>query len=570
MLGLEYLGDTNPIWPQGLILGCVAAANKLNWSYKPEYRFLSYEELKDYASLQANEPPDLRVPVTYIGVLPVKGVGADDGNHFVTAVITDGSTFSFYESLDEQHPGLNNAILDLGLEPSKCKVEVGVSSRLSTETNCGAAVVQNYLRALAYGAFSTEIAIAPGAFSSEELFVSAIKELASCELKAATASKDSIAPDAEDTDDAPVRAGSRRFKRPKEDRIVEVKDGVELEPGFQRGSHILRMRALTQEEASLVTTDAKLQQLLMLPMLVIPSQESVQSAISMAQRRRHLYCLADLLNIIKSQKWNHPLELSLVNALDALEEKRGWASPTTKKTLAQTLFGALERLDQYTSSQLPSLRLGLEKESSWTDANRKWMKDVCGHSPSLEEVTMEDIMQILTPGKTSLGAAALLILCWSSTGRPFNWLNVKREDLVLKVCEDEKGGCDLQITWRHHKTVGTRGAFTTHSWMPTIWFQKLKKWIDSVKGPYLFPMKLWGKITTDLKLALKQQNPNYDLKALRRGSLSTMARAGVPLETLKLFSGHKSDAMLLRYLRFGANAGDQQKRSRAAAMTLHQ
>jgi hypothetical protein len=48
-----------------------------------------------------------------------------------------------------------------------------------------------------------------------------------------------------------------------------------------------------------------------------------------------------------------------------------------------------------------------------------------------------------------------------------------------------------------------------------------------------------------------------------------MARAGVPLSTLRLFSGHKSDAMLLRYLGWGIHAGEQKMLGEEAALKLH-
>ena len=127
----------------------------------------------------------------------------------------------------------------------------------------------------------------------------------------------------------------------------------------------------------------------------------------------------------------------------------------------------------------------------------------------------------------------------------------------------------LQITWRDHKTVGKRGAFTTSSWMPKEWGEKVERWLSSVRGEYVFPKSKWKILKEETKKAIKSQNPDWDLKALRRGSLSTMARAEVPLSTLRQFSGHKSDAMLLRYLGWGIHAGEQRRLGEEAALKLH-
>ena len=76
-------------------------------------------------------------------------------------------------------------------------------------------------------------------------------------------------------------------------------------------------------------------------------------------------------------------------------------------------------------------------------------------------------------------------------------------------------------------------------------------------------------IDTDMLSALRAQDPTWELRCLRRGSLSTMARAGVPYETLKLFSLHANDTMVTRYLRGGLHAGERNQKAFEAAKHLH-
>jgi hypothetical protein len=324
---------------------------------------------------------------------------------------------------------------------------------------------------------------------------------------------------------------------------------------------------MTLEASQKKTQCPRLQKLLSLPMMVIPNQPSVQAGLSLEQRRRHLHTLYDtLVEVELEPDWGatHLAEV-LVECIDRLEKRRAWSSPATKMTWAETLYGALESLKLYTNLE-PIL---LKSEKHWEDATRKWMKDVCGFSPERPEVNNEGVEKVLSLPECQLATATLLTLCWSTTGRPFNWLYVKKDDLKKHELPDSQG-TNLSITWRDHKTVGTKQAFTTHSWLPVQRASKVTQWLAKTQGDWVFPKSLWQHVTGQLKELLKKQNSDWDLKALRRGSLSTMARAGVPLEDLMNFSGHKSKATLLRYLRWGAHAGEIAKKSQAAAMHLAQ
>ena len=71
-----------------------------------------------------------------------------------------------------------------------------------------------------------------------------------------------------------------------------------------------------------------------------------------------------------------------------------------------------------------------------------------------------------------------------------------------------------------------------------------------------------------VNLALRTADPTFTVRALRRGALQAMSTAGVSTETLMLFSGHKRLDTLLRYLNWGAEAGERAGQARAAAQHL--
>ena len=374
-------------------------------------------------------------------------------------------------------------------------------------------------------------------------------------------------------------------RRAKGDNVVLLQEAerAKLPTDFPKGTHRLLGAQMTQEAALKVNEDPLAQEFLSLPMYV---DDSEREGLPQVTRRGHMYVGKDVaMQLIKDAQDSGPrkrFDVGCIDALNNLAKDREWI-PSTLASKAQDLFGFLERLDQYTNMKPINLpKLG----SFWKDASKVWLKKVCGHTPTRLEVSPTGMMAILRRVKTRLPVTALTALCWCTTGRPYNWLYVKkvdvkieketeqkkREDAVMKKStwdpKTDPLGYSVYVIWRDHKTVGSRQAFTTHSWLKTEIGEKVKKWYDAVQGDWLFPKSMWTDLKAGLAAALKEENADWDLKALRRGSLSTMARAAVPMPDLKLFSGHKSDATLLRYLGWGVNAKEHQLRGEAAAKAL--
>ena len=385
------------------------------------------------------------------------------------------------------------------------------------------------------------------------------------------------------------KAKRKKFYRHLNDRfhpvIHEEKEKLTSQ-GFQPAALRLPGSRMNLEAAKKCTNNEDLQNLLTLDWWVIPEGlDPVMKGISMEQRKAHGYIAKDCLKeIAKSPTKLDQLDEAFIFALNKISKDRGWWS-TTHVTKAECLYGALQRLDQYTNLRAKDgsrLTLKLDFQGSfWADARRGWMKAVAGHSPVLGQVTKEAVLDIVSAKKTSLGVATLLQCAWSTTGRPFNWLYVKQRNLKLEYKDGKKEnsapGYEMTVLWDEHKTAAIVGAYVVPTWLPVEWGVRLEKWLSmgAKDHEYVFPIHMWDGLKKDLRKVLKEYTlpdgtrPEWDLKSLRRGSLSTMALAGVPLSTLRIFSGHKSEQTLLRYLRWGLHAEERNRKAIEAAKNLH-
>jgi hypothetical protein len=347
---------------------------------------------------------------------------------------------------------------------------------------------------------------------------------------------------------------------------------------FAPGSACLLLNPLSVGAAAALTTDPILRRYLTLSRMVIPPEHS--KSIEPSTRRNHCYTFKDLLaRIVKKGAGQNHLDQAFIDALEDMAKERLWAAPTLGSK-AEDLFGCLLRMDQYCDLEPTDLST---TGSFWKDATKGWLRRTVGHTPTRAEVSPAAMKALLENKEISLQTRALLTACWHTTGRPYNWLYVEKSDVKLKLedraeKEEEakrKGvpmkplGYSLQVLWKQHKTLGmTCQAHTTHSWISPQVGAEFKRWYDAVQGQWLFPKGDWANVKLRLAAALKTQDPSWDLKALRRGSLSTMARAGVPLQDLMLLSFHKSTATALRYLGWGAAARDLAVRGEDATRHL--
>jgi hypothetical protein len=356
-----------------------------------------------------------------------------------------------------------------------------------------------------------------------------------------------------------------RYSRPLPERIKPISSFHDPPPGFPTGSVGLRRTPMDKETLkALNLKDQRLVDLLLLKWIHLPIQESVKDGITDPQRRKHLYVLMDTLSLIPTVMPCHlqrGLIPTIIAAMDLLAEQRNWQAETTKINYANALFGALIRLDQYTNLKWT---LDLSNNKNWSDAMKSWTKIALRHVPETAAVTISGLHAMVN--KASVGTAALMLVSWNSTGRIGNCFTLLKTDLRFELQTD---GWHLAITWRAHKTWDKVGAYTVHTWLTNEWKNRLVKWMDSHTSRWLFPNRERTRLETELHALLREQNPLWEKRSFRRGALTHMAKKGVPLQDLLLFSGHKNVAMLLRYLNYGQHATELKLKGIAAAKTFH-
>jgi integrase len=186
-----------------------------------------------------------------------------------------------------------------------------------------------------------------------------------------------------------------------------------------------------------------------------------------------------------------------------------------------------------------------------------------GAVPDRSELTVEELHRMLSAASPK--ACGLLLLNWFHAARVANALDLKLGESLFTA--SPQGGFQWAITWYRAKTSGKIGPYTTHSWISE---EHHRKWFQIFQGlatgDYLFSTS--KKARDDVYEEIKGLLPKgYDLRSLRRGALCALARAGTPLDTVMVFSGHTTVRMLLRYLRHGRAAGTRQTAGVEAART---
>ena len=458
------------------------------------------------------------------------------------------SKMEYYESLSVDHPRLRAVLSSLGaktmLGQKGCKM-----AKFTFGLSCGLCAILNLLSLHLFARMSTDPILLPGSYCDDATFEKHVSALFN-----------------ERNDSDRESDMERKEVRPASEKIRPVEELPDPPPsGFPTGSVGLRRVPISQEAIQKLSPVCKmLRELLALTHLLIPDQESIQQGVSGDQRRKHLYVLADILTILSKHEGTYnSLEDAMIDAVDALAKQRGWKAATTKVNYANCLYGALLRVDQYTN-----LRWSRKMTESqvWKDAMKTWMRSALGHNPKATEINFAALERIIE--KASSRVKAWTLLSWASTGRPGNLFSLQKPDLHMSPMDK---GWKTAIQWRrHHKTVDKVGAYTTHTWLTQAWYEIVQTHLSGLQSEWVFPLKEKQAMWAELNLLVKEQNPDWDMRSFRRGSLSHLARNGIPLEELLQFSGHKNIPMLLRYLQYGLHAGHRAEKSAKAAQTFHQ
>jgi integrase len=165
---------------------------------------------------------------------------------------------------------------------------------------------------------------------------------------------------------------------------------------------------------------------------------------------------------------------------------------------------------------------------------------------------------------------------WARAALQLSWLTAARTGCILQLKKHnltyEASTGALKVNFRRGKGVAFRGPYTVPTAVPPAWRKSFKAFLATRKpDEFLFPAASAkdrmanGRVLLE---ALRAVDPSMGQRAIRRGALQHMAREEVPLPTLMLFSGHKSEDTLRRYLRWGLDAEEPAHRARDAARLL--
>jgi hypothetical protein len=287
----------------------------------------------------------------------------------------------------------------------------------------------------------------------------------------------------------------------------------------------------------------------------------------MEQRHRHIYILDAVLDVI----WLHrtsirhlSLAQMLIWAITQLGLIRKWEAPTALLSNGANLLACLSRLDQYTPPLKP---INLNHLSEWRDAMSTWTRLAFQYQPRVTEVSREQIRDLLPYCSTA--SKVLLIISWLHAARVGNAFKLRKENFHFEPQSDGLTG--WTVTWNAAKTTKKVGPYTTHSSIPREWYEIVRTWFQRRgSADLVFPHSRQREMLKEIRTLLKERNPLHDLRSIRRGSLCAMAKEGTPIETLLVFSGHKSVDMLLRYIQRGRASGDRAtKGAQAARIALH-
>ena len=185
----------------------------------------------------------------------------------------------------------------------------------------------------------------------------------------------------------------------------------------------------------------------------------------------------------------------------------------------------------------------------------------------------KDVDAALSTAQLDPQVSAAIIITWLCAGRVGDSTLFHKEDFVFSPISDATQFQKLRIIVRRGKAARLAQPHTIYTICPPQWRTRLMEYLDRFEPTApLFNRgtdRDWAKLRTAITAALRTSNKEFGHRALRRGALQTLAAdPSVDLATLRTFSGHTNDEMLLRYLNWGLEASKLQVAGQRAATNL--
>ena len=282
-------------------------------------------------------------------------------------------------------------------------------------------------------------------------------------------------------------------------------------------------------------------------------------------RARHLRMLNLLQNYVSKNRVDltESLPLVVVKFTHHMKRLLKWKPSTTRTNYGATL-SALKRGDQYGATAIDlsttscrdltkQLRVACQKQA-------KVLK------PAISVIQASEVWrQLKNHGQTL--EAAVFALAWAHAARAINVLCLEK----WMVSFHEKAL--TTVVWADAKTSAVRGAYVTICPMVMDAWNQTSEMFKALseRSSKIVPQSDQGKVLTEIRNAMRKVtgSSSMDLRAIRRGSLRTMASAGIPLEQLMKVSGHTNTKTLMIYLDWGLWAAEHlQATANAARSTI--
>ena len=269
-------------------------------------------------------------------------------------------------------------------------------------------------------------------------------------------------------------------------------------------------------------------------------------ALTQGVRRTHVNELLKLSEFVKKQP-DRSVHMQVL--IDMYVQKRrvdGDLAWSTVSRLVGTLIGAFASLDYYSTY---GYHISLLKWPAIRDllihANRLLAKvgsrEPVAATPRKVRRAIEKLNE-----QGHFAEAAALALCWYTAQRPCDVLLLRLGG--VKVLDDDK----FVIRFREGKVIGRIQAYHIHFRITNddanTTVHKLLQ--DRQGHESLFEFSNGyrrTKFLTTIRTALREVDPDLELRSLRRGTLQMYAKAGVPEAALITYSRHTTIAALQNY-----------------------
>lgn len=250
------------------------------------------------------------------------------------------------------------------------------------------------------------------------------------------------------------------------------------------------------------------------------------------------------------------ISTAIVAYLSNEAQRRRWRHSTLLKYLCSTQ-GALGALPVYRRGSIP---IPLGTCPIWRQSIRaaaaKARVELPRHPPRATRIHVVSALATTT----SLPVRAAIAISWAVAGRVGDVLRLFRKDVQLE-------GSRLTVTYRHHKTLHSKGPYSVTTMMDAADAAHVAKWLlQRSTDLWCFPNP--AGLGPAVRTALKSIDSSLEQRSLRRGALMLMAEKGVPESVLLEFSGHSSIKMLRRYLQWGAALQNRNESTAAAGQLL--